>query len=166
MKKHALLFFVLFPMFLFSQALHYGSGGTIYDSKDQKVSPESVRALLSKNTKALSLYNAGRDKKTWGNVLFYGGLGLIVTNVVVAANKNETSNSSNPSTAKSERSSATLAIIGGALLIVSIPIKIGYPGKIKVAITEYNKGVANQYKPSSSLSLTASSQQIGFKYEF
>jgi hypothetical protein len=84
MKKQALLFFLLFPVFLFSQSLHYGSGGTIYDSNNQKVSPSSMRSLLSKNTKALSLYNAGRDKKTLGNGLFYGGLGLVVANVLVA----------------------------------------------------------------------------------
>lgn len=166
MKVGTSLFFILFPVVLFSQALHYGSGGTVYDANNQKLRPESVRALLSKNAEALTLYNTARDKKTWGNVLFYGGLGLIATNVVVAANKDETSNSSNPSSVKSERSSPTLAIIGGALMVISIPVKIGYPKKIKAAIADYNKGVTSYYKPSPSVSIVASIHQMGLKVQF
>jgi hypothetical protein len=166
MRKLTLLFLLLFPIFLFSQQLHYGSGGTVYDSKNQKVSPEAVRTLLSKNTKALTLYNSGRDKKTWGNVLFYSGLGFVATNVVVAVFDPKISSSPNPSEVKSERAKPTLAIIGGVLVAISIPIKIGYPAKIKAAIAQHNKGLAEKFKPTPSLSLVASSQQIGFKVEF
>jgi hypothetical protein len=51
-------------------------------------------------------------------------------------------------------------------VVISIPVKIGYPAKIKAAIAEHNKGVAEKYNPILNLSFIASSQQIGFKVEF
>jgi hypothetical protein len=60
----------------------------------------------------------------------------------------------------------TVAIIGGALIIASIPIKIGYPKKIKLALEKYNSGLADTYKPAPKTTLVASSNQIGFRVEF
>jgi hypothetical protein len=52
--------------------------------KTKKLTSDEVRQVLAKNNEALSEYNAGRNKKTWGNVLFYGGLGLVTVNLVTA----------------------------------------------------------------------------------
>lgn len=169
MKQIITIAFLMLSLSGFSQKLTYGSGGTIYNSENKKVAPSEVRHLLANNTEALSLYNAGRNKKTWGNVLFYGGLGLVATNLVVAMNTDDTSASysgyNNPSI-KSERSNMTAAIIGGALLVASIPIKIGYPKKIKSALGLYNNGVADSYHQSPKTTLLASSNQIGLRIEF
>lgn len=60
----------------------------------------------------------------------------------------------------------TAAIIGGALIIASIPIKIGYPKKIKSAIAKYNDGLAENYKSTPKTTLLASANQIGIRIKF
>lgn len=169
MKKICALFFFIIPITLFSQQLHYGSGGTVLGSQDKKLTPIMVRELMVKNQKALALYNAGRSKKTIGNILFYGGLGLVATNVIVAANTDNTSYNSNPNGAvsvNSEKSSGTLVIIGGLLIGTSIPVKIGYPKKIKKAIELYNSNISSNYFPTQKVTIIASNQAVGIRLEW
>jgi hypothetical protein len=169
-KSITILFFTLLSMVCYSQQLTYKSGGCVYNAANQKVAPVEVRNLLANNAEALSLYNAGRNKKTWGNVLFYGGLGLVATNLVIGMNTDNTTvsysgNGYYPS-AKSERTNMTAAAIGGALIIASIPIKIGYPKKIKAALNSYNSGVADNNKTGTETTLVAGISQIGLKITF
>ncbi|MNQ39552.1 hypothetical protein D3C85_531770 [compost metagenome] len=173
MKKIIVALFFMTSFASFSQQLQYKSGGTVYSADNKKLSPDEVRKLLSDNTEALALYNAGRSKKTWGNVLFYSGLGLITTNLIVGANTDNTTvsgyNSGNPYSSpsiSSERTDMTAAIIGSALLVASIPIKIGYPKKIKSALTKYNDALTDNYIPSPKITLLASTNQVGFRFEF
>lgn len=171
MKKLCTTFFLMVSLVSFSQQLTYKSGGAVYSAENKKLSTAEVRNLLSNNKEALLLYNLGRNKKTWGNVLFYGGLGLITTNVVVGMTTDNTSVSSYNSSygspsISSERTDMTAAIVGGALLVASIPIKIGYSKKIKTAITKYNDGLAENHIPSTKITLIASANQLGFKVEF
>lgn len=146
--------------------LTYGSGGTVYNAENQKVRADLVRALMNENAEALALYNSGRSKKTWGNVLFYGGVGLVATNLLIASNTDNNSYSGGYNPNPSEKSNMTAAIIGGAMIIASIPIKIGYPKKIKAALEKYNAGLADNYKPEPKTTLIASANQIGFRVEF
>jgi hypothetical protein len=162
--------FLLITFSGFSQQLLYGSGGTVYNYNNVKMDPDEVRQLLANDSKALELYNSGRSKKTWGNVLFYGGLALVTTNLVVAMNTDNTTasypgNGSVPSL-QSDRSNMTAAIIGGVMVLASVPIKIGYPKKIKSALGLYNKNVSDTYNPQPKTTLLASGNQIGFKIEF
>lgn len=173
MKKIIAALFLTISLASFSQQLQYKSGGTVYNADNKKLSPDEVRKLLSDNTEALALYNAGRNKKTWGNVLFYSGLGLIATNLIVGANTDNTTvsgyNSGNPYSSpsiSSERTDMTAAIIGGALLVASIPIKVGYPKKIKSALSKYNDGLADNYISTHKVTLIASTNQVGFRFEF
>ncbi|OXA81897.1 hypothetical protein SAMN05444397_105260 [Flavobacterium aquidurense] len=180
MKQSLTILFLLLTLAGYSQQLTYGSGGRVYNSENKKLRTDEVRALLADNAEALSLYNAGRNKKTWGNVLFSGGLGLVAINLVIAMNSDNITSESgtiysnngygNPivsyTSAHSERANMTAAIIGGALIIASIPIKIGYPRKIKSSLEKYNKGLAETYKPQPKTTLLASANQIGFKIEF
>lgn len=178
MKKSITLLFIIFSFSSFSQQLTYGSGGTIYNSENKKVTSTEMRQLLANNTQALSLYNSGRNKKTWGNFLFYSGLGLVTINLITAMNtdniNSSTHNLTNNSggvivstvTVTSKPANMTAALIGGALIVASIPIKIGYPKKIKSAMDLYNKSLADNYKPTPKTTLLASTNQIGFRIEF
>ncbi len=168
MKKTIAFLVTILPLLAFSQQLHYDSGGTVYNSENKKIIPSEMRILLEKNNEALKFYDAGRYKKTWGNVLFYGGLALITTNLIVALNTDNTtySGSSDNPTIQSDRVSGTFAIIGGILVAVSILVKIGYPKKIKLAIENYNKGLVNSYDSKQKLTIIASNQQLGFRFEF
>lgn len=170
MKKIIAALFLMTSLASFSQQLTYKSGGTVYNADNKKLSSDEVRVLLSNNNEALALYNAGRNKKTWGNVLFYGGLGLITTNLIVGLNSDNTTtsypgNGYYPSV-KSERTNMTAAIIGGAMVIASIPIKIGYPKKIKSALGLYNNSLTTNYKRETRTILLASATQLGVKIEF
>lgn len=173
MKKIITTLMFLATVATFSQQLTYKSGGAVYNGENKKLSPNQVRALLANNSEALSLYNAGRNKKTWGNVLLYGGLGLVATNLIVSANTDNTTvsnyNSNNPYSSPSihsERANMTAAIIGGALIVASIPIKIGFPKKIKAALDKYNTSLADSYSPKHQVTLLANVNQIGFRLEF
>jgi len=170
MKTTILIAFLIISLTGFSQQLTYGSGGTVYNSENTKVTPDGVRQRLKNNKEALSLYNSGRSKKTWGNILFYSGLGLMATNVIVGMNTDNTTTSypgnGNYPSVKSERTDMTAAIIGGAMIVASIPVKIGYPKKIKSALGLYNNSLTDHYKSQPRTTLLASVNQIGFKIEF
>ena len=171
MKGLIITLFLVLSVSVFSQQLSYRSGGVVYnDTENKKLSSNVVRAYMDNNPEALSLYNAGRNKKTWGNLFLYGGTGLVVANLIVGLTQDNTTvsypgNGYNPSI-KSERTSFTAAIIGGAMIIASIPIKIGYPKKIKSAIAKYNDGLVKNHKSVSKTTLVASTNQIGLRIEF
>ena len=72
-----------------SQKLVYKSNGTVLNSENQQISPDQVRELLKNNQKLLADYNAGRSKKTIGNVLLIGGSVLIGTALTFALIESE-----------------------------------------------------------------------------
>ena len=71
-----LLFFCILQSH--AQKLVYKSNGTILNSENQQISPDQVRELLKDNQKLLAEYNAGRSKKTLGNILLIGGSGWLL----------------------------------------------------------------------------------------
>lgn len=170
MKRSIVVAFLMISLSGFSQQLTYSSGGNVYNSENKKITSDEVRQLLANNNKALSFYNSGRSKKTWGNVLFYGGLGLVTANLIAGMNSDNSTASyqgnGNYPSVQSKRTDMTAAIIGGAMIIASIPIKVGYPKKIKSALGLYNNSLTDNYKPEPRTSLLASANQIGFRIEF
>ena len=163
--KKILVLTLLISFSCFSQQLKYCIGGTIYKSENQKLNPTAVRELMKNNEAALTLYNAGRGKKTWGNVLFYGGFGLAAINLYTAMTKDPYTNSSSGDYT-SERANPTMAIIGGTMIVASIPIKMGYTRKVKKAINEYNKGVAYNDKLKPDVTFLAGIQGFGVRIQF
>ena len=137
MTKQFLFFIIiLFSFHSFSQKLIYNSNGNIIDAQNNKVSPEQVRAILSNTQQILDNYNVGRNKKTIGNIMLYGGLGFIIGDLF-----NGLTNDIVYPTA--------LTYIGAASLVISIPVKIGFSNKIKKAVSDYNSkpvGYNQDYK--------------------
>ena len=136
----------------YSQKLVYNSNGNILNSENQKISPNQVRALLANNEKLLADYNAGRSKKTAGNILLYGGLGMFLTSSMIPLYNGKPV-------------SIALPIVGLASIIIAIPVKIGFSKKIKNVVTDYNNqlttGNVNFDEPK--LNLIANSNGIGFR---
>lgn len=168
-QKLTILFFILATAG-YAQELKYGTGGTVYDSNGKKVNSTNVRILMSDNPEALHKYNVGRTKKSFGNGLFYGGLAMITTNVLVAMNTddiNSTGSSQYPQVS-SDRSNMTLAVLGGILVAASIPIKIGYPRKIREAIGRYNSALPPTYSENNDIqtAIVASNNQLGLRITF
>jgi hypothetical protein len=132
------LFFLLFFFCILqshSQKLIYKSNGTILNSENQKISPEKVREILKDNQQLLADYNAGRSKKTVGNVLLIGGLGLIAGDVLVGANTDGNTTVSGNSIQTERNYPSALTFVGIAAVVISIPVKIGYSKKIRNVVT-------------------------------
>jgi hypothetical protein len=153
-----LLFFCILQSH--SQKLVYKSNGNILNSENQQISPNQVRELLKDNQKLLANYNAGRSKKTVGNVLLYGGMGLFLINTyyqTLSSNSNYNDNN------YENGSPFALSIVGLASMAVAIPVKIGFSKKIKNVVTEYNNQNATGYnKPK--LDLITNSNGIGLRF--
>lgn len=139
----------------FSQMkLHYNNSGGVYDSENNTINPNQVRLLMKENAKALQLYNAGRNKKTFGNVMFYGGIGLAGINLyqgIMDANAD---------------TGPELAIIGGLMFVASIPVKLGYSKKVKAAVEEYNKGIPSVPEQRVSLTVLGNANGVGVRIQF
>ncbi len=151
------MFKPLFFLFLFfcslqsySQKLVYKSNGTILNSENQQISPDQVRELLKDNQKLLADYNAGRSKKTVGNVLLIGGSALIVTDLLIGANADV-------------QFPSALTYVGLAAVVIAIPVKIGFSKKIKNVVTEYNNQSTTGYN-NPKLDLITNSNGIGLRF--
>lgn len=137
MKKIVVLILFFIPILSFSQdLLTYKSGGRIFNSNNQKLSSDEVRNLFASNSDALNLYNAGKSKQTLGNILLYGGISAVVINhysiIQNTKNKGDINSSRN-----------IPYIIGGGLILIAIPIKIGFSKKIKKAVDLINEDLKN-----------------------
>ncbi len=159
--------FVLFLFFCISQShsqkLVYKSNGTILNSENQQISPDQVRELLKDNQKLLADYNAGRSKKTVGNVLLIGGLGLMAIDVVIGANTDGNTTVTGNSIQTESNYPSALTFVGLAALAVAIPVKIGFSKKIKNVVTEYNNQFATGYN-NSKLDIITNSNGIGLRF--
>lgn len=165
--KNTLLLIALFLVSAssFSQALHVNGSGNVYDNENNKWTVKEVEDILYTNPKALELYKEGREKKTWGDILIIGGLTAVATNVII----NATTESSTYKYGQFKPAKQTFvpAIIGAAMIVVGIPVKIGHTKKVKNAINMYNNSL-NQTtaKVETKVTFLASSNQVGFKLEF
>jgi len=159
--------FVLFLFFSFlqshSQKLVYKSNGTILNSENQQISPDQVRELLKDNEKLLADYNAGRSKKTIGNVLLIGGLGLMAIDVVVGANTDGNTTVTGNSIQTERNYPSALTFVGLAAVVVAIPVKIGFSKKIKNVVTEYNNQNATGFN-TPKLDFITNSNGIGLRF--
>lgn len=160
----------------YSQKLFYKSNGIITDTENNKISPSVVRTLLANNEKLLADYNFGRRKKTIGNIMLYGGLGIVIFDLGRVAFDNAFSNvfstvvsagipgSGSGSSGKRAKPSVA-TYIGIASFAAAIPVKIGFSKKIENVVTEYNNQNNTGYKQfnNQKLDLITNSDGIGLR---
>lgn len=138
MKKVILLLIVILPFISFSQeTFTFKSGGRVLQD-NVKISPTAVRDQFNSNKQISDLYNAGRTKKTVGNVLLYGGIGTLVIKFI--SDITVPIDHSYPNIQVKQTSNVLYGVAAGVIL-VSIPIKIGFQKKIKKAISLMNEEV-------------------------
>ena len=160
--------FVLFLFFCISQShsqkLVYKSNGTILNSENQQISPDQVRELLKNNQELLADYNAGRFKKTIGNILLVSGPVFLVVGTFTYVISGFESGMNGEYVKESDKSiPKIIAFVGLAELLIAIPVKIGFSKKIKNVVTEYNNQNATAYnKPK--LDLITNSNGIGLRF--
>lgn len=151
--------FFMFSLCNAQETFIYKSGGRIFNSDNEKLSPSYLRERFSDNTDFLELYNSGRTKKTIGNILLYGG----ITSIVVKHYKVLTDNPID-SNGNIKYSSNTMYFVGAALIAISIPIKIGFSNKIDNAVDVLN--ISTRKSSVNSTSLIFDSNGIGLSMTF
>jgi len=165
-KQLFILLFFVCSLQSFSQKLVYKSNGNILNSENQKISPTKVRELLANNEKLLADYNAGRTKKTAGNILLISGFGFLTADLihgVTASGITATPTGGGNYSLQSERTYPTvLTYIGVAAIIIAIPVKIGFSKKIKNVVSEYNN-LKNTVYNQQKLDIITNSNGIGLR---
>lgn len=161
-----LLFFCILQSH--AQKLVYKSNGNILNSENQQISPDQVRELLKDNQKLLADYNAGRSKKTVGNILLIGGFGFLTADLIQGLTTDKTTavpgNYYSIQGVQSENNyPSALTFVGLAAIAVAIPVKIGFSKKIKNVVTEYNNQSATGYN-NTKLDLITNSNGIGLRF--
>jgi hypothetical protein len=182
MKKLVLLLVFLLSLSSFSQdVFKFKSRGRVLQN-EKIISPTDFRAQFNYNQQIIDLYDAGRNKKTFGNILLYGGLVTIVGKFVYNGTHQpkliqtaQTSYNYGPYnntayiynyTYEAPPSNA-LFFVGAGLTLLAIPIKIGFSNKIRQAVALAN---SDTKKPKTSLiestSFMANANGIGFSLTF
>ena len=175
-KRFYLLFFFFYSFHSYSQKLVYQSNGNITDTENNKISPSEVRVLLANNEKLLADYNFGRRKKTIGNIMLYGGFGIVMFDLVRVVFDNAFSDifstvvsagipGSESGTSGRRAKPSVATYIGIASFAAAIPIKIGFSKKIKNVVTEYNNQTTTGYNQfnKQKLDLITNSNGIGLR---
>lgn len=138
----------------YSQQLTYKGNGNVVDSNGIKLTPNEVREIISSNQGLLDLYNEGRDKKTFGNIMLIGGASLIIADIGIGA------------TADVKYPTA-LTYVGAASLLLSIPIKAGFSKKIRKVVRDHNNRlVYNKTFEIKDFSLITNQNGLGFQITF
>lgn len=138
MKKTAILFLLALPLLSFSQdAITYKGNGRVFNTTKLKLSSEETRSLIANNTEALHLYNSGKTKQTIGNILLYGGISTVTIKHISMLSKHYGSNGLTADT------NNVMYFVGGAMIIIAIPIKLGFSKKIKRAVSLMNEDLKN-----------------------
>lgn len=168
MKITVAFFLLLFSTLSFAQ-LSVKSRGRVFDTYGKKMKPAEVRNRLAEKPEALALYNAGRNKKTIGNILLVTGAACIVGDYVnYSFQEYEFSGSpTNISVRAKKKFPSAIGIIGAVSLIVAIPVKLGHTNKVEKAIDRYNgkKIVDKSFSPEN-LSICANQDGIGLRFNF
>lgn len=164
------IFFALFFITTCSFAqLTAKSRGRVFDADGKKMKPAEVRARLTEKPEALALYNAGRNKKTIGNILLVTGAACIVGDYINYSFQEY--EFSGPYTDISVRAKkkfpSAIGIIGAVSLIVAIPVKLGHSYKVEKAIDRFNgKKIANSPLSLENLSICANQNGVGLRLNF
>ncbi|MFY7811078.1 MAG: hypothetical protein ACOVQ2_05040 [Flavobacterium sp.] len=162
MKKTILtLAFMLVGVCQAQEVYTANNNGKVFLNQE-KIDSEKVKALMANNTEALKLYEAGRMKKTFGNILLYGGIATVALKhlSVVNSDKTVTSNGN----VSVESSNNILYFVGAGMVVAAIPIKLGFKNKIKKAVELLNQ--SNQNKTELEQNIIVNANGIGIQWRF
>ena len=167
MKITVTFFLLLFSTLSFAQ-LSVKSRGRVFDTYGKKMKPAEVRNRLAEKPEALALYNAGRNKKTIGNILWVTGAACIVGDYVnYSFQEYEFGPYPNPSPRAKKKFPSVIGIIGAVSLIVAIPVKLGHTYKVEKAIDRYNgKKIVDSAISLENLSICANQDGVGLRLNF
>lgn len=157
--KNLIFAFLFISSLSFSQETYtYKSGGRVFEN-NRKLTQSDIENYFGHKPEIIKLYNNGMNKKITANIFFYTG--LAGTTAALA-----------PSFYGGKEFKPGLAIVSvvtGTMFLISIPLKITYPSKIKKAIKLMNEEI-NSQKQNTSLNLEtniiANANGVGLKLTF
>lgn len=160
LKRIFFSLFFLMVTYSNAQELIYKSNGNILNTENNKISPDKVRELLANNENLLKEYNSGRSKKTAGNILLIGGMGLLAGDLMIGLFSPYDVEEPNKRVYPS-----ALTYIGLTSVLVAIPVKIGFSKKIKNVVSEYNNQNTTGYKQVDykKIEFITNSNGLGFR---
>lgn len=163
MKNIFSLTFFLISLSTFSQETYtMKSGGRIFNSKNERINSTQVSEEF--NQEALKFYQAGRAKKTVGNILFWGGIITAGGKFIYEVNKPISPTQPDGSYRTSKK---TLYYVGGALCLISIPIKLGFQNKIRKSAAIMNEAATKSDKTTiESTNLLVDQNGVGVSIKF
>jgi hypothetical protein len=165
--KNLIIVVLLFTSLSFSQETYtFKSGGRVFENNERLNSIE-VNKKFSSNSEILKLYNNGRNRKTAGNLLLWGGIGTGIIKFLSDTNQNvEQDNRGN---IKVKQTSNVLYFVTGSMVLIAIPIKIGFQKKIKKSIILMNDEMKLQKQNTGinfESNIIANANGVGLKLTF
>jgi len=164
--KKLLLIYLLASTFSFAQDVYqYKSGGRIFEN-ERKLHRDDIENYFGHRKDIMKEYNAGRTKKTVGDILLGGGIGFTVGYHLAQVKNNEVGGKYYGSDVQQ---SNVPYYIGAAAVIISIPVRIGYSKRIKNAVHLMNQELLNQKKEQSyniEYNIIGNSNGVGIKMTF
>ena len=171
--KKILLICLLTGLFSFAQDVYqYKSGGRIFEN-ERKLHRDDIENYFGHRKDIMKEYNAGKTKKTVGNILFYSGTTIFLckffSESLFPKKPTFVQTFYGPQSVSDLPKNNTLLYVGGAMAIIAIPIKIGYSKRIKNAVHLMNQELLNQKKEQSyniEYNIIGNSNGVGIKMTF
>ena len=165
--KNLIIVLLLFTSVSFSQETYiFKSGGHIFENNERLNSIE-VNKKFSSNSEILKLYNNGRNRKTAGNLLLWGGIGTGI--IKFLSDTNQHVEQDNRGYIKVKQTSNVLYFVTGSMVLIAIPIKIGFQKKIKKSVILMNDEIKLQKQNTGvnfESNIIANANGVGFKLTF
>ena len=165
--KNLIIVVLLFTSLSFSQETYtFKSGGRVFENNERLNSIE-VNKKFSSNSEILKLYNNGRNRKTAGNLLLWGGIGTGI--IKFLSDTNQKVEQDNRGNIKVKQTSNVLYFVTGSMVLIAIPIKIGFQKKIKKSIILMNDEIKLQKKNTGinfESNIIANVNGVGLKLTF
>lgn len=161
-----LIFTLLFISSLsFSQEIYtFKSRGRVYENGKRIYSTE-IETYFGHKPEIIKLYNNGMNKKHIGNLLIWTGIGTGFIKLVSDFNEPLLA----PYGQVAKQHSNVLYYVSAGIVLIAIPIKIGYPSKIKKAVKLMNEEINSQKQNTGNnieTNIIANANGIGLKLTF
>jgi hypothetical protein len=165
--KNLIIVLLLFTSVSFSQETYtFKSGGRVFENNERLNSIE-VNKKFSSNSEILKLYNNGRNRKTAGNLLLWSGIGTGI--IKFLSDTNQHIEQDNRGNIKVKQTSNVLYFVTGSIVLIAIPIKIGFQKKIKKSIILMNEKIKSQKQNTGinfESNIIANANGVGLKLTF
>ncbi len=163
-----LIFTLLFVSSLsFSQEIYtFKSRGRVYENGKRIYSTE-IETYFGHKPEIIKLYTSGMTKKNVGNLLIWTGIGIGI--IKLASDFSQPFEITLDETKHVEQTKNTLYYVSAGLVLIAIPIKIGYPSKIKKAVKLMNEEIDYQKQNTGNnfeTNIIANTNGVGLRLTF